>query len=68
MSADEWCFSGVSSERAMPKRPEMARMRAAVAAGDPPASAGYTNDDGWHAAQDDWLSKWSVRMLPDEAP
>ena len=42
----------------MPKRPEMARMRAAVAAGDPPASAGYANDDGWHAAQDDWLSKW----------
>ena len=53
----------------MPKRPESARVRAAVAAGDPPASADFPDDDEhWHAAQDHWLSKWSVRVLPEGPP
>jgi hypothetical protein len=48
----------------MPKRPDSARVRAAVAAGDPPASAAYPDDDGWHAEQERWLAKWSPRVLP----
>ena len=39
----------------MPKRPVKARVLAAVAADDPPASADYRDDDEWHAAQDMWL-------------
>ena len=48
----------------MPKRPDSARVRAAVAAGDPPASAAYPDDDGWYAEQERWLAKWSPRVLP----
>ena len=49
----------------MPKRPDAARVRAAVAAGDPPASAQYMYDENWHSAQSEWLAKWSVRLLPE---
>jgi hypothetical protein len=35
----------------MPKRLHPARVSAAVAAGDPPASAQYAYDDAWHDAQ-----------------
>ena len=49
----------------MPKRPDAARVRAALAAGDPPASAAYHDDDGWHAEQENWLAKWSVCLLPE---
>ena len=52
-------------ERAMPKRLDEARVLAAVAADDPPASADYRDDDEWHAAQDMWLVKWSGSVLPD---
>jgi hypothetical protein len=50
---------------AMPKRPVEARVLAAVAANDPPASANHLDDDEWHAAQDMWLVKWSGSVLPD---
>ena len=37
----------------MPKRRlDEARVLAAVAANDPPASADHLDDDEWHAAQD----------------
>ena len=49
----------------MPKHPESARVRAAVAAGDPPDSAAYLDDDKWHAAQVNWLAKWSTRLLAE---
>ena len=50
----------------MPKRRlDEARVLAAVAASDPPASADYRDDDEWHAAQDKWLVKWSGSVLPD---
>jgi hypothetical protein len=49
----------------MPKRLHPARVSAAVAAGDPPASAQYAHDDAWHDAQNIWLAKWSVRLLPE---
>jgi hypothetical protein len=56
----------------MPKRPDAKRVRAAVAAGDPPKSADYPNpvpdDDDCgmsHDAQHEWLAKWSVRVLLD---
>ena len=49
----------------MPKRPDAKRVRAAVAAGDPPKSADYPDDDDWHDAQHEWLAKWSVRVLLD---
>ena len=49
----------------MPKRPDAGRVRAAVAAGDPPESADHHDDDDWHDAQDKWLAKWSVRVLLD---
>ena len=49
----------------MPKRLDEARVLAAVAADDPPASADYRDDDEWHAAQDMWLVKWSGSVLPD---
>ena len=49
----------------MPKRPDAKRVRAAVAAGDPPKSTDYPDDDDWHDAQNEWLSKWSVRVLLD---
>ena len=40
----------------MPKRRlDEARVLAAVAANDPPASADHLDDDEWHAAQDMWL-------------
>ena len=52
----------------MPKRPDTARMRAAVAAGDPPASAEYFLDDEWHAEQEQWLAKWSPRVLAKRFP
>ena len=48
----------------MPKRLDEARVLAAVAADDPPASADYRDDDEWHAAQDMWLVKWSGSVLP----
>jgi hypothetical protein len=51
--------------RAMPKRLDEARVLAAVAANDPPASADHLDDDEWHAAQDKWLVKWSGSVLPD---
>ena len=51
----------------MPKRPAEARLRAAVAAGDPPASAEYASDAKWHRAQDEWLARWSDRALPEGA-
>ena len=35
----------------MPKRPDAARVRAAVAAGDPPTSARNPDDDMWHNEQ-----------------
>ena len=43
----------------MPKQPVEARVLAAVAADDPPASADHLDDDEWHAAQDMWLVRWS---------
>ena len=50
----------------MPKRRlDEARVLAAVAANDPPASADHLDDDEWHAAQDKWLVKWSGSVLPD---
>jgi hypothetical protein len=50
----------------MPKRRlDEARVLAAVAANDPPASADHLDDDEWHAAQDKWLVKWSGSGLPD---
>ena len=49
----------------MPKRLDEARVLAAVAADDPPASADHRDDDEWHAAQDMWLVKWSGSVLPD---
>ena len=53
-------------ERAMPKRRlDEARVLAAVAANDPPASADHLDDDEWHAAQDKWLVKWSGSVLFD---
>ena len=48
----------------MPKRPDAARVRAAVAAGDPPLSASFPDDDDWHDEQDRWLAEWSARVLP----
>lgn len=53
-------------ERAMSKRRlDEARVLAAVAANDPPASADHLDDDEWHAAQDKWLVKWSGSVLFD---
>jgi hypothetical protein len=50
----------------MPKRRlDEARVLAAVAANDPPASADHLDDDEWHAAQDKWLVKWSGSVLFD---
>ena len=49
----------------MPRRLDEARVLAAVAADDPPASADHRDDDEWHAAQDKWLVKWSGSVLPD---
>ena len=49
----------------MPKRLDEARVLAAVAANDPPASTDHLDDDEWHAAQDMWLVKWSGSVLPD---
>ena len=48
----------------MPKRLDPARARAAAEAGDPPKSARYHADADWHAAQDEWVAKWSMRQLP----
>ena len=56
---------GRNTHLRMPKRPEQARVRAAVAAGDPPASCEHPDDGEWQRAQQDWLAKWSVRLLPD---
>jgi hypothetical protein len=50
----------------MPKRRfDEARVLAAVAANDPPASADHLDVDEWHAAQDKWLVKWSGSVLFD---
>ena len=56
-----WCNRPYKKHDSMPKRLDSARARAAVAAGDPPLSVDYPDDDDWHAAQDEWLAKWSVR-------
>lgn len=58
-------FLRVQLRSPMPKRLHPARVSAAVAAGDPPASAQYAHDDAWHDAQNIWLAKWSVRLLPE---
>ena len=49
----------------MPKQHAEADIRAAVAAGDPPTSCSFDDDDNWHEAQQAWLSKWCERRLPD---
>ena len=49
----------------MPKKYSDEEKAAAIAAGEPPASEDYANDDDWAAAQDMWLAKWtSVDPLP----
>ena len=52
----------------MPKRADQARVRAAVAAGDPPVSSDHPEDGAWHDAQRDWIAKWSGRLLPEDGP
>lgn len=43
----------------MPKRLQPDERAAALAAGAPPHSEDYPDDDdSWHAAQDDWLDRW----------
>ena len=43
----------------MPKRLKPEELDAALAAGQPPNSDEYPDDDNdWHQAQNDWLERW----------
>ena len=42
----------------MPARLTAEQLAAALAAGAPPVSDDYSDDDKWHAAQDSWLARW----------
>ena len=48
----------------MPKRVQPEECVAALAAGDPPRSEHYPDDDSaWHAAQNDWIERWKPGTL-----
>jgi hypothetical protein len=61
VSTRPWRFFAVSSSA----RCSSGRLRRALVANDPPASADHLDDDEWHAAQDMWLVKWSGSVLFD---
>ena len=49
----------------MPKRLSDAELDAALAAGEPPRSEEYSDDDVWHEKQNEWLERWQPgRALP----
>ena len=49
----------------MPKRLSDAELDAALAAGEPPRSQEYIDDDVWHEKQNEWLERWQPgRALP----
>ena len=50
----------------MPKRVQPEECAAALAAGDPPRSEDYPDDDdAWHDAQNDWFERWQPgNVLP----
>ena len=51
----------------MPKRLTDAEMDAAVAAGRPPESAAFADDD-WEREQNDWLERWQPgERLPERS-